>query len=138
LRKDLDVAFYYKELLFTIDNTLRLHGIAKPSEKERGGGCGKYGVYIYVLKRFDEKKTFWLPYWEYDLLSEIENIFPTGTIDKPSCQVFIVGAQRSNPGLDDVIYYTTPHWIEKNISCFDIFEDKIIIPKNNDMVNAKR
>jgi hypothetical protein len=138
LRKDIDVVSYYKELLSTIDNTQRLHGIANPSEKERGGGCGKHGVYIYLLKRFDEHKTFWLPYWEYELLSAIENIFPTGTTEKPSCQVFIVGASSFNPGLDDIIYYTTPHWIEKNISSFDIFEGKIIISKNNDMVNAKR
>ena len=138
MRKDLDVVSYYKELLNIIDNALRLHGIAKPSEKERSGGCGKHGVYIYVIKRFDESKTFWLPFWEYELLSAIENVFPTGTIEKPSCQVFIVGATSYNPGLDDIVYYTTPHWIEKNISSFDIFEGKIIIPKNSDMVNAKR
>ena len=138
LRKELDVVSYYKELLNTIDNALRLHGIAKPSEKERSGGCGKHGVYIYVIKRFDESKTFWLPFWEYELLSAIENVFPTGTIEKPSCQVFIVGASSYNPGLEDIVYYTTPLWIEKNISSFDIFEGKIIVSKNNDMVNAKR
>lgn len=138
MRKELDVVSYYKELLSTIDNTQRLHGIAKPSEKERGGGCGRHGVYIYLLKRFDENKTFWLPYWEYEMLSVIENIFPTGTTEKPSCQVFIVGCSSSSPGLDDIIYYTTPHWIEKNISSFDIFEGKIIISKHNDMVNARR
>jgi hypothetical protein len=138
LRKEIDVVSYYKELLNTIDNTQRLHGIVKPSEKERVGGCGKYGVYIYLLKRFDEKETFWLPYWEYELLSLIENVFPSGTIEKPSCQIFIVGCTNYNPGLNDIIYYTTPLWIEKNISSFDIFEGKIIISKKNDAVNAKR
>jgi len=138
LRKERDVISYYKELQNTINNTQRLHGIAKPSEKERGGGCGRHGVYIYLLKRFDENKTFWLPFWEYELLSLIENVFPSGTIDKPSCQVFIVGASSYNPGLEDIVYYTTPLWIEKNISSFEIFEGKIIISKNNDMVNAKR
>jgi len=138
LRKELDVVSYYKELLQTIDNTQRLHGIDKSSDKERNGGCGKHGVYIYVIKRFDERGTFWLPYWEYELLSSIENMFPTGTMEKPSCQVFIVGATRYNPGLDDIVYYTTPYWIEKNMPSFDIFEGKIIISKNNDMVNARR
>lgn len=138
LRKELDVVSYYKELLSTIDNAQRLHGIVKPSEKERSGGCGRHGVYIYVIKRFDESKTFWLPFWEYELLSTIENVFPSGTIEKPSCQVFIVGASSYNPGLEDIVYYTTPLWIEKNISSFDIFEGKIIVSKNNDTVNAKR
>lgn len=138
LRKEQDVVSYYKELLNTIDNTQRLHGIVKPSEKERGGGCGKHGVYIYLLKRFDEKETFWLPYWEYELLSLIENVFPSGTIEKPSCQIFIVGCTDFNPGLNDIVYYTTPLWIEKSISSFDIFEGKIIISKKNDSVNAKR
>jgi len=138
LRKEIDVISYYKELLSTIDNTARLHGIQKPPDKERGGGCGRHGVYIYVLKRFDENKTFWLPYWEYELLCLIQNVFPNGTMEKPSCQVFIVGCTSYNPGLDDIVYYTTPLWIEKNISSFDIFEGKILISKNNDMVNARR
>ncbi|MGB9124751.1 MAG: hypothetical protein WCC55_04295 [Nitrosotalea sp.] len=138
MRKELDVVSYYKELLSTIDNTQRLHGIANPSDKERGGGCGRHGVYIYILKRFDENKTFWLPYWEYEMLSAIENVFPSGTMEKPSCQIFIVGCTGYNPGLDDIAYYTTPLWIEKNISSFDIFEGKILISKNNDMVNARR
>jgi len=138
LRKEQDVVSYYKELLSTIDNTARLHGIQKPQDKERGGGCGRNGVYIYLLKRFDENKTFWLPFWEYELLCLIQNVFPNGTIERPSCQVFIVGISSYNPGLEDIIYYTTPLWIEKNISSFDIFEDKILISKNNDMVNAIR
>ncbi|MDE1769182.1 MAG: hypothetical protein KGI28_01335 [Thaumarchaeota archaeon] len=140
MKKQLDVVSFYKEVQNTIVSTEKLHGISRPkgSEVQHGGGCGKYGVYLYELKRFDDKGTFWLPYWEYELLSSIENVFPTGTMEKPSCQVFIVGTMRYDLKENDIIYYTTPYWIEKHISDFQIFEGKIIISKLHEMVNAKR
>jgi hypothetical protein len=140
LKKEVDASSFYKEIQALIDSTEKLHRIyrTKGSDIERAGAYGKYGVYLYELKRLDDNGTFWLPYWEYELFSGIENIFPTGTLDKPACQVFIVGVPQYQPKNDDIIYYTTPLWIEKHIDDFEIFEGKIIISKMNEMVNAKR
>ncbi|SMH70368.1 protein of unknown function [Candidatus Nitrosotalea okcheonensis] len=140
LKKEIDSSSFYKEIRTFIDSTDKSHGIhsAKGSNMERIGACGRYGIYLYVLKKIDDAGTFWLPYWEYDLFSGIENVFPTGTLDKPACQVFIVGVPQYKQKDDDIVYYTTPLWIEKHMDNFDIFEEKIIISKMNEMVNAKR
>lgn len=140
LKKEIDSNSFYKEIRILIDSADKLHGIhsAKGSNIERVGACGRYGIYLYALKKLDDTGTFWLPYWEYDLFSGIENVFPTGTLDRPACQVFIVGVSQYQPKDDDIVYYTTPLWIEKHMNSFEIFEEKIIISKMNEMVNAKR
>ncbi|MDE1876687.1 MAG: hypothetical protein KGH86_07675 [Thaumarchaeota archaeon] len=123
-----------------IDSTEKSHGIhrAKGSDMQRVSAYGKYGVYLYELKKLDDNGTFWLPYWQYVLFSGMENVFPTGSIDRPACQVFIVGVSQYSPKDNDIVYYTTPLWIEKHINDFEIFEGKIIISKMHEMVNAKR
>ncbi len=140
LKKEVDSSSFYKKTQALIDSTEKLHGIhrAKGSNMECVGAYGKYGVYLYELKKLDDNGTFWLPCWQYDLFSGLENVFPTGTIDQPACQVFIVGVSQYAPKDNDIVYYTTPLWIEKHINDFEIFEGKIIISKMNEMVNAKR
>ncbi|MGI0060525.1 MAG: hypothetical protein ACREBJ_12240, partial [Nitrosotalea sp.] len=84
MKKEVDSSSFYKEIQALIDSTEKSHGIhrTKGSNMDRVGAYGKYGVYLYELKKLDDNGTFWLPYWQYDLFSEIENVFPTGTVDR--------------------------------------------------------
>jgi hypothetical protein len=135
-----DISTFYKSIQTEIDSAEKSHGIKKDKifDIEWAGAYGKYGIFVYELKRLDFNGNFWLPFWRYEILSSLENIFPTGTLDRPACQIFIVGVPHFNPKDDDIIYYTTPFWIQKHIDNFEIFEGKIIISKMNDTVIAKR